>query len=222
MSVTFTLINARPSPYGRKVAIALIEKGLPYRVEYDVPWGGETCTPQHSPLQQLPILLTMSGEKVYDSTYILEWLERTYPDSPLLPADVAGALHQKLVQMLAERLMEIAQTLIFELQRPAPSNAWIDRQSRKIAGGLEALDGQIGSRRVGDDDQVMLGDIAIGSTLLCIEFVVSAGYSQDLDVFRWRSRHPNLREYVEILETRPSFRATRPEKMEVDIAATMQ
>ncbi len=30
----FTLINARPSPFGRKVAIALIEKGLEYNVQY--------------------------------------------------------------------------------------------------------------------------------------------------------------------------------------------
>lgn len=220
--MTFTLINARPSPYGRKVAIALIEKGLPYRVEYDVPWGDGTCTPQYSPLEQLPILVTEQGENIYDSTYILEWLERTYPDPPLLPADPSGALHQKLIQMLGERLMEIAQTLIFELQRPAPSDAWAERQSRKIVGGLDELDRRIGSRRVGDDQQAMLGDIAVASTLLAVEFAVGAGYSPDLDVFRWRSRHPNLREYIGILEARPSFRATGPEVMEVDLGAAMR
>lgn len=33
------LINAHPSPYGRKVAIALREKGIAYDVQYDEPWG---------------------------------------------------------------------------------------------------------------------------------------------------------------------------------------
>ena len=218
----FTLINARPSPFGRKVAIALIEKRLPYRVEYDVPWGDQTCTPEHSPLQQLPILITEDGDKIYDSTYILEWLERTYPEPALLPADVAGALHQKLIQMLAERLMEVAQSLVFELQRPTPSEAWVQRQSRKIAGGMQELDRQIASRRVGTDQQVMLGDIAVGSTLLAIEFAVRVGNSKDLGVFAWRSQQPNLREYIEILEARPSFLDTRPEVMEVDLGATVR
>ena len=72
--MSFTLINARPSPFGRKVAIALIEKDIEYAVRYDLPWGGETCTPKYSPLEQLPILIDEKGESIYDSTYILEWL----------------------------------------------------------------------------------------------------------------------------------------------------
>ncbi len=220
--MSFTLINARPSPFGRKVAVALIEKGLPYRVQYDVPWGPETCTPQFSPLQQLPILIAQSGETIYDSTYILEWLERTYPDPPLLPLDRAGALHQKLIQMLAERVMEAAQTLIFEMQRPEPSVAWAERQSAKIRGGVAELERQIGARRVDDGDRAMLGDIAAASTLLAIEFAVSAGYSANLDVLSWRSRHSSLADFVDLLSERPSFRATAPDRMEVDLAATMR
>ena len=82
----FRLINARPSPYGRRVAIVLIEKGLDYEVTYDVPWGSDTCTPEHSPFQQLPILISPDGEGLYESSYILEWLEAKYPEPPLLPA----------------------------------------------------------------------------------------------------------------------------------------
>ena len=220
--MTFTLITAKPSPYGRKIEVALIEKGLPYRVQYDVPWENETCTPDYSPLQQLPILITEQQKNIYDSTYILEWLERTYPEPALLPPDARGALHQKLIQMLGERLMEVAQVLIFELQRPEPSAAWIERQSRKIVGGMAELDRQIGSRRLADTQRVMLGDIATATTLLAIEFAVGAGYSPDLDIFRWRGTHINLGAFVEALETRPSFAATRPNRMDVDLAATIQ
>lgn len=118
--------------------------------------------------------------------------------------------------------MDVAQALVFELQRPTPSEAWVQRQSRKIADGMQELDRQIASRRVGTDQQVMLGDIAVGSTLLAIEFAVRVGYSEDLGVFAWRSQHPNLREYIEILEARPSFLATPPEVMEVDLGATVR
>ena len=97
--MSFTLINAGPSPFGRKVAIALIEKKLDYVIQYDLPWGDKTCTPNYSPLQQLPILIEENGNCVYDSTYILEWLERRFPQPALLPADVDKLLEAKLRQM---------------------------------------------------------------------------------------------------------------------------
>lgn len=219
--MAFKLINARPSPFGRKVAIALIEKGLPFTVEYDLPWGPDSCTPQHSPLQQLPILITETGESVYESAYILEWLERRYPEPALLPSTTDALLHQKLVQTLAERLMEIAQMLIFEVQRPAPSSAWIERQSAKMVGGLAELERQLDGRSVAADQQIMLGDIATASTLLAIEFAVAAGYSPDLEVFRWRRSYPGLDRFVAGLEPRPSLQATRPETMDVDLGATV-
>lgn len=219
--MAFTLINARPSPYGRKVAVALIEKGLPYEVQYDVPWGEGTCTPDYSPFQQLPILITEQNEVIYDSTYILEWLEQTYPEPALLPRDPKPLLYQKLVQMLGERLMETAQTLIFELQREAPSAAWVERQTAKIVGGLAELDKQVAGREIQAGQPLMLGDIAAVTTLLAVEFAVKQGYSPDLDAFRWRSRHPALGAYADRLDATPSFRQTTPDRMEVDLGATV-
>lgn len=220
--MSFTLINARPSPYGRKVAIALIEKGLPYRVQYDVPWGEETCTPDYSPFQQLPILITDQHENIYDSTYILEWLEHVYPEPALLPRDPKMLLYQKLIQMLGERLMETAQTLIFEVQREAPSEAWVQRQTAKIVGGLAELEKQVAGREIHAGEPLMLGDIAAGTTLLAVEFAVAQGYSPDLDAFRWRSRHPGLGAYADMLDATPAFRQTTPDRMDVDLGATVR
>ena len=219
--MAFTLINARPSPFGRKVAIALIEKSLEYSVIYDMPWGEDTRTPEFSPLEQLPILIAADGQRIYDSTYILEWLERRYPHPALLPEDTDEALHQKLVQMLAERLMEISQSLIFEMQRPAPSEAWIDRQSRKISSGLAELDRQIGDQPPGHDQPLLLGDIATGATLLALEFGIRHDFCPDLALLRWRQRYPNLCHYIGQIEERPSFVSTRPELMDVDLGATV-
>jgi glutathione S-transferase len=218
----YLLINARPSPFGRKVAIALIEKGIPFEVQYDVPWAESTCTPQFSPLEQLPILVTETGERIYDSTYLLEWIERRIPSPALLPDDVDGILYAKLLQTLGERLMEIAQNMVFELQRADTSQAWIDRQTRKILGGLGELERVVGERRVGHDQAITVGDIAVATTLLIWEFMVEAGFSPDVAAFRWRGRYKNLSEYVAVLETRPSFEQTRPETMVVDLQATVQ
>ncbi|MFS0737138.1 glutathione S-transferase N-terminal domain-containing protein [Sphingomonas sp. 1P06PA] len=215
----FTLINARPSPFGRKVAIALLEKGLDYVVRYDVPWGGNTCTPDYSPVEQLPILVADDGERIYDSPFILEWLETRYPEPPLLPGDPDARLAARKRQMLGERLMEFAQSLIFELHRPDPSEPWVDRQTRKVFGALAELDRLYESR--GAPDIIDLGDIAVGTTLLILEFVVPAGLSPDIDAIRWRRRYPALTRFGEIIERRPSFAATAPAEMDVDLQAAV-
>ena len=220
--MSFTLINARPSPFGRKVAIALIEKGIEYVVRYDLPWSNQTCTPHFNPLEQLPILISNRGESIYDSTYILEWLEAKFPSPPLLPHDVDRRLAAKKRQLLGERLMEIAQNLIFELHRPDPSTAWIERQTRKIMGAFAEVERLHSSHRPNTDGTIDLGDIAIGTTLLLFEFAVAAGLSPAIDALMWRGRYATLTQFLETLETRPSFVATSPQPMDVDLQATVR
>lgn len=219
--MAFTLINARPSPFGRKVAIALREKGLAYDVQYDVPWGEQTCTPQYSPLEQLPILITEQGEYVYDSAHILDWLETSFPEPALLPAEVAPRLAAYKRRMLGERLMEVAQALIFELLRPEPSTPWVERQSRKVRGALAELEriytNHVPQTTLGLD----LGDIAIATTLLGVEFALSSGLSPDVAVLHWRKSCPVLARTVDALEPRPSFAATKPQLMDVNLQATV-
>ena len=48
--MAFTPINA--GPFGGKVAIALLEKRSPFRVQLNTPRADETCTPDHDPLEQ--------------------------------------------------------------------------------------------------------------------------------------------------------------------------
>lgn len=219
--MTFTLINARLSPFGRKIAIALIEKDLNHTVVYDVPWGETTITPDHSPLEQLPILISSDGETVYDSTFILEWLETRFPEPPLLPVDANARLEAKKRQMLGERVMEIAQGLIFETLRPAPSQPWINRQTRKILSGLSELERIYA---IGDNEKRItpdLGDIAIFTALDVFEFAAEQGLSPPIDALVWRDRYPALTQRFISMASRPSFIQTRPQLMDVDLAATV-
>lgn len=219
--MVFTLINAGPSPFGRKVAIAMREKGIAYDVRLDVPWGDETCTPQYSPLEQLPILITEQDEYIYDSAYILDWLEARFPDPALLPVEPDARLAVTKRRMLGERLMEVAQALVFESHRPEPSAPWIDRQTRKVRGALRELERLYADHAPRGDTRPDLGDIAVATTLLGIEFALTSGLSPDIAVLRWREDHPALDSAVSALESRPSFAATRPQMMEVDLQATV-
>jgi glutathione S-transferase len=198
------LISATPSPYARKVRIALAEKGIPFELLTEVPWNDDTSLPQFNPLEKLPVLLTDDGGSVYESSHILEWLERKYPERPLLPEDDDGVLEAKRLQVLADGICDAVVLIFFERRRKVghQSAQWIARQSRKIEGGIAELARSIGERRFAVGDRFGLGDIAVGSVLGYLEVRLP-----ELD---WRSRYPNLARYVDRLAERPSFRATVP------------
>jgi len=212
------LINATPSPYGRKVAIALKEKHIPYEVQYDIPWVAETIVGQYSPLQQLPILLPDDGRPVYDSAFILDWLELHYPQPALLPSDIDAKVDALEIRLLGERLMEVASFIVFELKRPDPSAPWLARQSEKMKTGLIKLAELVGDRAPAPGEAITLGDIAVGSTLCMFEFMIGQKILEDLPEFQWRALHPNLDRYIRALEARSSFIETRPVMFVLDLA----
>ena len=146
------LINNKPSPFGRKVMIALKEKDIPFEIEWDIPWHKDTTVDHYNPLEQLPILVTEGGEIVYESSYILDWLEHHYPDPSLIPETPDERLKMKLFQVLGVGVMDAIVRINFELARPqeCQSNEWMQRQKRKIAGGL----GEI-SRIIGNEELVL-------------------------------------------------------------------
>jgi glutathione S-transferase len=215
--MTFRLINARPSPYGRKVAVVLEEKGLPYEMQYDTPWVPGTCVGDYNPLEQLPILLTETGEAIYDSPYIVEWLETRFPDPALLPADVDGRLEARKRQMLAERLLDFCAVLMFESKREHPSQPWYDRHASKVVRALTELD-RLYASPVPGKLPLDLGDIAVVTTLDLLEFVVADGVALDLAEMRWRGLYPALTELSERLNRRPSFSRTVPQHMDMDMS----
>jgi glutathione S-transferase len=196
-----TLISATPSPYARKVRIALAEKGLPFELRTEVPWESTTATPQHNPLEKLPVLILDDGSSVYESHFILEWLEAKYPQPPLVPADIDGRLFARRVEVVADGVCDALVSLFWERQRTAPSAPWMARQMRKVDGGVRALEAWAEGRRF-IQQQFGLADIATGA---------ACGY---LDVrfpdHPWRARHPGLAAYANALASRPSFQATVP------------
>lgn len=210
------LISATPSPFARKVRIALQEKGIPFELRNEVPWHSDTATPQFNPLEQLPILVPDDGgEPVYESTYILDWLEAMHPTPALLPRDRAGQLEAKRVQVLAEGVMDATVSLFFELQREQPSLEWTKRQLRKVMGGLAELDRRLGARTLFVGDAFGLADIAVVAVLGMQDTVEETGFGArwreiDARIGVWRERYPNLARFERLHRERPSVRDTAP------------
>lgn len=199
----YRLISATPSPYARKVRIALAEKGLPFALLTEVPWDSTTTLPRHNPLEKLPVLLLPDGGSVYESSYILQWLELKHPETPLLPEGIDGTLAARRYEVLCDGVCDAMVLTFFERQRGAgASQAWLDRQRRKIDGGLAEIARLLGDRDWAVGEGFSLGDIAAGTVVgyLAVRF----------PELPWRERHPNLAALSDRLEARPSFRDSVP------------
>lgn len=199
----FKLISATPSPYARKVRIALAEKGLPFELLTEVPWDGTTCTPRYNPLEKLPVLLLEDGSSVYESSYILQYLELKYPQVPLVPADPDGWLAARRFEVLCDGVCDAVVLSLFEKMRPeGGSPEWLARQRRKIEGGVAEMAKLVGTRTWAVGDRFGLGDIAVGTATGYLEVRFPA--------LPWRTLHPDLAAFVDRLAQRQSFRDTVP------------
>ncbi|WP_213740682.1 glutathione S-transferase N-terminal domain-containing protein [Bradyrhizobium sp. dw_411] len=198
------LISATPSPYARKVRIALAEKGLPFELMTEVPWDRTTSTPKYNPLEKLPVLILEDGSSVYESSFILQYLELKYPHPPLLPGDIDGTIAARRLEVLCDGICDAVVLSFFEQMRSAEgrSQHWMDRQRRKIEGGVREMARLVGDRAFAVGDAFGLGDIAVGTALgyLLVRF----------SEFDWRSLYPDLAAFSARIEARPSFANTVP------------
>lgn len=74
------------SHYCEKVRLILDYKGLPYRKIEVVPGIGQLDVYRLSGQRQVPVLKD-GNEVIADSTAIAEYLDRKYPDRPIIPSD---------------------------------------------------------------------------------------------------------------------------------------
>ena len=200
----YRLISATPSPYARKVRIALAEKGIPFELITEVPWDRSTSTPSYNPLEKLPILLLDDGSSIYESRFILEFLELKHPRPRLLPDDVDGIIAARRLEVLADGVCDALVLTFWERRRPAAhqSREWLARQRRKVDGGLRAIGRLVGDGPWAVGDRFGLGDIAVGS--------LTGFLSVRFPEIPWRDLYPGLAGLSDRLEARPSFENSVP------------
>jgi len=137
------------STYSRRVRIALIEKNIPAQlVELNMTAGAHRA-PEYlaiNPYGRVPTL-EEDGFLLYESTAILEYLEATHPQPPLVPSDARGralvSMHMKLCDLQLGRQTGI---IIFP-KRFLPKDRWDEKamaQAKKeIEKHLGILDAQL-------------------------------------------------------------------------------
>ena len=189
-----------PSPYARKCRIVAREKGLEVEEIVADPYANAPELLASNPLVQVPALIAADGQPLTDSPVICEYLDELGGGPRLLPEGGPERLRVRRMETLANGALEMGVKLVLEKRRPEHerSPSWIERWTTNMGRALDALEAA-----APDADRLDMGVITAGVAVTWIGF-----RHPDLD---WKTGRPGLVALQAALETRPSFRQTRPD-----------
>ncbi|MBI3561738.1 MAG: glutathione S-transferase N-terminal domain-containing protein [Gammaproteobacteria bacterium] len=199
------LYYSTSSPFVRKVTVLALETGLDALIERVLtnPWGVNQDLLADNPLSKVPTLVTDTGQVIYDSTVICEYLDSLHTSTKLIPASAPARWDVLRLQALANGLMEAVMTRFLERNRdPGLRSAdWDAQQRNTVMRTLEYLNAQ--SQHWASN--MHLGLITVGCALGYLEF----RFADE----PWRAAYPRLAAWYAHFSQRPSMRNTEPKPM---------
>jgi glutathione S-transferase len=191
------------SPYVRKVLVVAHEVGVERLIDKvpTDPWDPAGDLSNDNPLGKVPALLCETGEVLYDSPVICEYLDSLHSGTRVFPAQ-GGARWQTLtLQALADGILDAAVLSLLEFRRPEAlrSQDWIGVQKSAIERALNQLENEAS----GWDPRISIGQITVGCALGYLDF----RFAED----GWRNSRPKLAEWYAVFSARPSMQATVPQ-----------
>jgi glutathione S-transferase len=199
------LRSAVPSPFGRKVQIAISVLGISdVKVE-----PADTMDPRDSvraqnPLGKIPVLILEDGTTFYDSRVILEYLDHRAGGGKIIPREGDQRFAALRLQAVCDGILDASILQVYEGRwRPAESHEqkWLDHQAGKVARALNML--ETAPPALPASPQLPhVGHIALACAL---------GYRDFRFNGTWRAEHPRLVAWLESFAARvPAFATTTP------------
>ena len=153
-----------------RARIALNLKGIPYETVsvHLVKDGGHNYRPEFraiNPQMRVPVLVTDQGDRLIQSLAIIEYLDETHPEPPLLPKDSIGrAKVRALAELIACDIHPLNNTSPLRYlkntmdQEQSAIDTWYHHW---ILAGFEALEGLIAAAPYACGETVTIADICL-------------------------------------------------------------
>ena len=191
-----------PSPYSRKVLATAIEKGLHDQIDLIVanPHDSPEELIMANPLSKVPTLLLDTGEVIFESLLICEYLDTIAQGPTLFPAPGLSRWRSLGLHSLASGLLDAAVLRLVEGRRAEEADrlANIDRQKKIIVLCLDQLEAGVNEFQ----DRISIGELTVGCAVGFLDF----RFPED----PWRNKRPRLAEWYETFANRPSMSETLP------------
>src|SRR3954465_4965404 len=139
------LRSSPPSPFGRKVKLALGILGLENEVTIEKadPTDASDSIRRQNPLGKIPALIIEDGTVLYDSPVILDYLDHRAGGARIIPRDPVARIAALTMQALCDGILDAGILLVYEGRWRPPEKheqKWIDRQPGKVMRALAALE----------------------------------------------------------------------------------
>ena len=139
------LRSAPPSPFGRKVCIALSLLGLDRDVRVE---AADTVDPHDSlreqnPLGKIPVLVAEDGSTFYDSRVILEYLDDRAGGGKVIPREAGPRFAALRLQALCDGILDASILTVYEGRWRAAEKRepkWLDHQASKVMRAFAVLE----------------------------------------------------------------------------------
>ncbi|MGJ7521404.1 glutathione S-transferase family protein [Variovorax sp. LT1P1] len=198
-----TLFSSPPSPFGRKVRIAIDVLGMTDRISVLTADTNNPDDPlrRHNPLGKIPTLLLDDGDTLFDSRVIVDYLDALDGRGLLIPVgpERIGVLRE---QALADGILEAALLQVYERRyRPAEHHveSWLELQRGKVSRALDAFSARLPVARAAVPS---IGEITLACALGYLDFRLAG---------TWRATHPALVTWLDGFAQRvPAFGRTAP------------
>ncbi len=198
-----TVYGVSPSPFVRKVLVALAEKDIDYDHEIVSPFDKKPEYLKISPLGKVPAF--RDGDTTFsDSSVILAYLEKTRPEKPLYPEDPADYARALWLEEYADtKFGEVIATAFFNrvvkvklMGGESDEVAVKAALEEELPGCLDYLEGQIANREFFVADRFTTADLSVATMLVQLRYA-----GEKVDEARW----PKLAAWFERVVARPSF-----------------
>ena len=139
------LRSSPPSPFGRKVRIAISLLGFDgdVKIEPADTTDVNDSVRRQNPLGKIPVLIAEDGTAYYDSRVILDYLDDRAGGGKIVPRDAEARLAALRLQALCDGILDASILTIYEARwRKAETHEpkWLEHQAGKVARGLAALE----------------------------------------------------------------------------------
>ena len=200
------LLYAPTSPYVRKVMVCAHLTGQVDRIERlpsaAHPIKRDARIAGHNPLAKVPTLILESGQSLFDSRTICEYLATSGTPTNLFPPAGDKRWRALSLQSLGDGLLDAALLARYEtVARPAEFQwpEWRSAQLVKVTASLDVIESQAASFGT---EAPTIGEVAIGCALGYLDF--------RFPEIKWRDGRPTAARWNEAFQALPAMLATIP------------
>ncbi|KAA0049191.1 hypothetical protein IC582_012509 [Cucumis melo] len=194
-----------PSPFSYRVIWALALKGIPYEyIEEDLS-NKSSLLLQYNPVHKKIPVLVHAGNPICESIIILEYIEETWPQNPLLPSDP----YERATARFWIKFIDDKGTVVFKIFRAKNEEEREEakKQSLEMLRTVEQWGFGGGERKFFGGDEIGMADLAFGAIAYWLGMIEKVTGVKLLDV----GEFPQVYGWIERFREAPVIRDNLPD-----------